>query len=86
MAEVVIYTGKLCGFCSAAKKLLSKKGAQFTEIDVTFKPEKRQEMISRTGGRSSVPQIFIGDIHVGGCDDLFELDGDDKLDDMLAAG
>jgi len=84
MAKVTIYTGKLCGYCGAAKRLLAKRGVAYDEIDVTFKPDVRAEMSKRAGGRTSVPQIFIGSRHVGGCDDLFELDSDGQLESLLA--
>lgn len=85
MAEVVIYTRQLCGFCTAAKRLLDKKGVSYTEHDATFDPELRKQMIQRANGRSTFPQIFIGLKHVGGCDDLHELDRSGKLDPLLAA-
>ncbi len=83
MAEVTIYTRQLCGYCSAAKNLLSKLGAKFTEHDASFDPELRSEMVKRSGGASTFPQIFIGDIHVGGCDDLFAMERAGKLDALL---
>lgn len=85
MAKVTIYTSMLCGFCAAAKQLLDKKGAAYDEIDVTLKPGARAKMSAQTGGRTSVPQIFVGDYHVGGCDDLFELESDGKLEPLLAS-
>lgn len=85
MAEVTIYTRQLCGFCTAAKNLLSGKGVSFTEHDATFDPQLRQEMVSKSQGASTFPQIFIGDIHVGGCDDLMALDRAGNLDRMLRA-
>lgn len=85
MKPVEIYTSPMCGFCHAAKRLLTKKGISFSEIDVSANPGRKPEMIQRTGGRRTVPQIFIGDTHVGGCDDLFDLDGDGKLDALLAS-
>ncbi len=84
MKPVEIYTTPLCGFCHAAKRLLDKKGVAYTEIDVAADPGRRPEMIERSGGRRTVPQIFIGDTHVGGCDDLFELESDGELDKLLA--
>ena len=69
----------------AAKKLLDEKGAAFTEIDIEKKPEARAEMIQKAGGRSTVPQIFIGEKHVGGCDDLYALDDRGELQRLLAA-
>ena len=85
MASVVIYTRQFCGYCSAAKKLLETKGVAYTEYDATTTPDLRQEMIKRANGRSTFPQIFIDDAHVGGCDDLHALDREGKLDLMLAA-
>lgn len=84
MAEIVIYTRKMCGFCSAAKKLLNKKGQSFREFDATFDAALKQEMIQKSG-RRTFPQIFINGTHVGGCDDLFALDSSGKLDKMLAS-
>ncbi len=84
MAEVVIYTRKMCGFCTAAKKLLTDKGVAFRELDATFDFDIKQEMMKKSG-RRTFPQIFIDEEHVGGCDDLFALDKAGKLDEMLAA-
>ncbi|GHF10518.1 glutaredoxin 3 [Kordiimonas sediminis] len=86
MPKVVVYSSKLCGFCYRAKGLLSSKGVAFEEINVDMKPQVRAEMRSRAGGVNTVPQIFIDDIHVGGCDDLYALDSAGKLDPLLAAG
>lgn len=86
MPEIEIYTSPLCGFCHRAKSLLTNKGAEFAEYDVTSIPGKRDEMIERAGGKTTVPQIFIDGKHVGGCDDLFELDYDDQLDPLLGIG
>src|SRR5210317_2143217 len=72
--KVIIYTSSLCGFCYRAKSLLKKKNINFEEIDVDFDYKKKVEMIHKSNGRTSVPQIFFGDEHIGGCDDLFELD------------
>ena len=83
MAEVEIYTTAICGFCHNAKNLLKKKGVAFTEYNVMFDNAKRGEMTTRAGGRTSVPQIFIDGNHVGGCDDLFDLEFDGKLDPLL---
>lgn len=83
MAHVVVYTRQLCGYCTAAKRLLDQKGVAFEEIDATGRPEARSEMIARAGGRSTFPQIFIGDVHVGGCDDLFDLERAGGLDRLL---
>lgn len=85
MQPIEIYTSPLCGFCHAAKRLLSQKGATFSEIDVLRDPAKKPEMIKRANGSRTVPQIFIGDVHVGGCDDLYALDRAGKLDALLAA-
>jgi glutaredoxin 3 len=84
MPTVEIYTTPLCGFCHAAKRLLTQKGAAFTEIDVSRDPARRAAMMARAGGRRTVPQIFIAGRHVGGCDDLYELDRAGGLDPMLA--
>ena len=84
MADVTIYTRDFCGYCSAAKRLLTEKGVDFVEHDASYSPELRKEMIQRANGRSTFPQIFIGETHVGGCDDLFALDRAGKLDPMLA--
>jgi glutaredoxin 3 len=83
MVPVTIYTRQMCGYCSAAKALLDRKGVSYTEHDASFDPKLRQEMVSRSG-RSTFPQIFIGEKHVGGCDDLHALDSAGKLDAMLA--
>lgn len=85
MKSVEIYTSPLCGFCHAAKRLLNQKGVEFREIDVLMQPKQKPEMIQRAGGRRSVPQIFIGETHVGGCDDLYDLERAGKLDLLLAA-
>jgi glutaredoxin 3 len=84
MPSVTIYTRKYCGFCDAAKALLRRKGVEFTEIDATGKAEVRQEMVQRSQGRMTFPQIFIGSTLVGGCDDLYALDGAGRLDALLA--
>jgi glutaredoxin 3 len=81
---VTIYTMGWCPYCSSAKELLAKKQVAFEEISIDGKPEVRQAMIARAGGRTSVPQIFIGATHVGGCDDLYALDSAAKLDPLLA--
>lgn len=85
MKIVEIYTSPLCGFCHAAKRLLTHKGVSFKEIDVTVAPKGRQTMMQRANGRHTVPQIFVGKKHVGGCDDLFALERSGKLDPLLAA-
>ncbi|GGE45991.1 glutaredoxin 3 [Primorskyibacter flagellatus] len=84
MKPVVIYTTPICGYCAAAKRLLDSKDVEYTEIDVMTDATKKQEMMQRAG-RHTVPQIFIGDNHVGGCDDLYALERSGKLDPMLAA-
>ena len=85
MKPVEIYTSPFCGFCHAAKRLLTQKGVSFSEIDVRQQPEKRQEMMTRANGRHTVPQIFAGGTYVGDCNDLYALDRAGKLDKMLAA-
>ena len=85
MPAITIYTKSWCPYCSAAKKLLTEKGAAFTEIDIEKKPEARAEMIQKAKGRSTVPQIFIGEKHVGGCDDLYALDDRGQLEPLLQA-
>ena len=85
MTTVEIYTRPTCGFCHMAKRLLTSKGVSFSEVDISAHPNRRPEMIQRAGGRSTVPQIFIGGKHVGGCDDLMALDRGGKLDALLAA-
>ncbi len=84
MKTVEIYTTPTCPYCLAAKRLLTKKGAAFTEIDVSRDPDLRAAMTDRAGGRRTVPQIFIGGVHVGGSDDIHALDAAGKLDPMLA--
>ena len=83
--KVEIYTSPLCGYCHMAKRLLSSKGVAFTEYDVVAQPDLRAKMVQRANGGRTVPQIFIGDIHVGGSDDLHALDRAGKLDALLAA-
>lgn len=85
MPTVEIYTSPLCGFCHAAKRLLTQKGVSFAEIDVLSDPSRKSEMIQRANGGRTVPQIFIGETHVGGCDELYALDRAGKLDPLLAA-
>ena len=84
MQTVEIYTSPLCGYCHAAKRLLTQKDVAFSEIDVLSDPAKRQEMMQRANGRHTVPQIFVGETHVGGYDDLAALDSAGKLDPLLA--
>jgi glutaredoxin 3 len=83
--KVVIYSTGWCPYCSRAKQLLESKGVDFEEIDVDARPEARAEMMTRSG-RRSVPQIFIGATHVGGCDDLHELEASGRLDTLLKTG
>jgi glutaredoxin 3 len=83
MAQVTVYSTTVCPYCVRAKMLLDKKGATYQEINLTKNPEKREEMLQKTGGKRSVPQIFIGDKHVGGCDDLYEMELDGDLDALL---
>ena len=85
MPPITIYTKGWCPYCSAAKDLLAEKGASFTEVDIESQPGARREMIQKSGGRSTVPQIFIGERHVGGCDDLYALDGRGQLEELLRA-
>ncbi|MEB8388906.1 glutaredoxin 3 [Rhodobacteraceae bacterium KMM 6894] len=85
MQPVEIYTSPLCGFCHAAKRLLTQKGVNFSEVDISRQPERRAEMMKRANGGRTVPQIFVGTTHVGGCDDLFALDRAGKLDSLLKA-
>lgn len=84
MAQVTIYTKPYCPYCVRAVDLLTKKGVAFQEIEAAFDPEKRQEMMQRSG-RATFPQIFVGDTHVGGCDDMMALERAGKLDPLLAS-
>jgi glutaredoxin 3 len=84
-AAIEIYTRPGCGYCSAAKSLLTRKKAAFVEFDVATDPGLRQQMWDRAGAGSTFPQIFIGATHVGGCDELYALDRTGKLDSMLAS-
>lgn len=85
VSDIVIYSSTLCPFCARAKKILTAKGASFEEIDIMVEPLRKSEMIEKSGGRISVPQIFIGDRHIGGCDDLMDLDAQGELDNLLSA-
>jgi len=85
MAKVEIYTKMLCPYCTRAKKLLADKGADFEEFDISMGGPKRQEMLGRANGRTTVPQIFINGTHVGGCDDLVALERAGKLDALIGA-
>jgi glutaredoxin 3 len=84
-AKVEIYTWRTCPFCIRAKNLLTEKGVQFTEYSIDGDEVARKKMAQRANGRRSVPQIFIDDRHIGGCDDLYALDSQGKLDDLLAS-
>lgn len=83
MAKIEIYTTSICPFCHAAKKLLTDKGADFLEISLTQEPHLRDRMAERANGGRTVPQIFINDAHIGGCDDLYALDSKGELDPLL---
>lgn len=85
MQTVELYTSPLCGYCHMAKRLLNSKSVSFVEFDLAKQPGKRPEMMQRAGGRHTVPQIFIGGKHIGGCDELMALERAGKLDPMLAA-
>jgi glutaredoxin 3 len=85
MPPVTIYTKPFCPYCSRALNLLKQKGAEVTEIEAAFDPAARKEMLARSGGRSTYPQIFIGERHIGGCDDMLALERAGELDDLLAA-
>lgn len=83
MSKILIYTASLCPYCRMAKSLLIGKGLEFEEIDVTGKPDVRSAMVEKAGGRLTVPQIWIGEHHIGGCDDLMALDRSGKLEQLL---
>lgn len=85
MPDVTIYTTPFCGYCARAKGLLKRKNVAFTEVDVSGDHEARDAMTKRAGGRTTVPQIFIGSTHVGGSDDIHALEAQGKLDGLLAA-
>ena len=85
MADVVIYTRPFCGYCARAISLLNQKGVAFTEIEAGMDPDKRREMVERSGGRNTFPQIFVGGEHIGGCDEMLALERDGKLDPILSA-
>jgi len=84
MAEIEIYTQDWCGYCARAKQLLERKGVAFREIDAPHGTPERDQAMQRSGGRTTMPQIFIDGSHVGGCDELVALDRAGKLDAMLA--
>ncbi len=83
MARVEIYSSMFCGFSHRAKKLLDSKGVAFEELDVMLRPDRRAEMIERSGGQTSVPQIFVDGVHIGNCEDLYALDAAGKLNAIL---
>jgi glutaredoxin 3 len=85
MQPVKIYTTPFCPYCARAKSLLTKKGVTFEEVDVMMDDKARDEMLAKSGGSRTVPQIFVGGTHVGGSDDLYALDRDGKLDSLLSA-
>jgi len=84
MANIEIYSGGFCPYCMRAKALLKQRGLEFTEYDVQSEPEKRMEMLERAKGARTIPQIFINDRHVGGCDELYALDRKDELEKWVA--
>jgi glutaredoxin 3 len=86
MVDVTIYTRNGCGYCTAAKGLLFEKGVAFVEHNATIEPTARQDMLARANGRTTFPQIFIGETHVGGCDDLYALENQGRLDILLKTG
>jgi glutaredoxin 3 len=83
MSNILIYSTSYCPYCDKAKKLLQKKNLSYKEIDVTNNDQMRVELIEKSNGRKTVPQIFINDYHVGGCDDLYALEAEGKLDDLI---
>lgn len=85
MAHVTLYTRPFCPYCMAAVDLLEKKGADYTEIVANADPEKRQEMLARSNGRATYPQIFVGETHIGGCDEMMALERKGELDPLLNA-
>jgi len=86
MAEVEVYSGFLCGYCFAAKRLLRSKGVAFEDHNISLRPGLRMEMMNLAGGRHSVPQIFIDSRHIGGCDELLALNAAGTLDTLLGIG
>ncbi|MBV8448735.1 MAG: glutaredoxin 3 [Hyphomicrobiales bacterium] len=84
MRKVTIYTKAWCPYCRDAKALLERKGVEFLEIEIDKEPARRAEMLARSGGRGTVPQVFVGKTHLGGCDDLYALDEEGSLDRLLA--
>jgi glutaredoxin 3 len=84
MAEIIVYSGSSCPFCDKAKLLLKKKGVTYSEVDVRSDEVKLNEMLQKSNGKRTIPQIFINGQHIGGCDDLYALDAAGKLDPLLA--
>lgn len=84
MAEVIVYTTNYCPYCTKVKQLLKNKGVEFTEIDLTNDEEGRLNLIVKAGGRKTVPQVFIDDKHIGGCDDVYGLNAKGELDSLLS--
>lgn len=84
MEPVTVYSSPFCPFCTRAKKLLSDKGVDFDEIDVFSDMSRKNEMVDRASGKRTVPQIFVGEVHVGGCDELYALESQGRLDPLLA--
>ena len=84
MPHITVYSGPNCPYCARAKALLQKKGAAFEEIDVRADPAKLDEMTRKSGGKKTIPQIFVDGKHIGGCDDLYALDAKGGLDPLLA--
>jgi glutaredoxin 3 len=82
MKKIIIYSKEVCPYCVRAKSLLQRKGVTFEEIKISD-DKTREEMIQKSGGRMTVPQIFIDDLHIGGCDDLYELESQGKLNELL---
>jgi len=85
LQPVTLYTKPFCPYCARAMSLLKSKGVEFTEIVAAYDPEKKAEMVQRSGGRTTFPQIFIGDRHIGGCDDIVALNDRGELDGLLEA-
>lgn len=85
MPEIIVYSGPGCPYCDRAKALLKKKGVPFQDLNIRTDPAVRDAMIAKSHGRQTIPQIFIGDQHIGGCDDLYALDAAGKLDPLLQA-
>ena len=86
MAKIEIYTNPLCGYCHAAKQLLNSKGLEYSEYDVMFDSDRKAEMLERSNGRWTVPQIFIDSVGIGGFDELYDLQSKNKLDELLDLG